>query len=163
MDCVDCHNRPSHIFQPPDREIDRAISEGLIDRSLPFIKRESLRIIESEYASGEEAREAISDELGRYYAENYPDVSAQQSDDVNSAARALGDIYSVNVFPQMNVGWNTYPNHIGHQTSPGCFRCHSRRMRTTERVEIRSGCDVCHTVLSNREEDPQVLTDLLRK
>jgi hypothetical protein len=161
MDCVDCHNRPSHIYQPPDREIDSAISDGLIDRSLPFVKRESLRIIDSEYPSHEEARTVITGELERFYAENYPEVSAERSDDINAAAQTLGDIYSVNVFPQMNVWWNTYPNHIGHQTSPGCFRCHARKMRTAERVEIRNDCDVCHVVLANREENPQILTDLI--
>jgi len=161
MDCVDCHNRPSHIFQAPDREIDRAMSDGLIDRSLPFVKRESLRIIDSEYPSHEEARTVITGELERFYAENYPEVSAERSDDINAAAQTLGDIYAVNVFPQMNVLWNTYPNHIGHQTSPGCFRCHARSMRTAERVEIRNDCDVCHVVLANREENPQILTGLI--
>jgi len=161
MDCVDCHNRPSHIYQPPDREIDSAISDGLIDRSLPFVKRESLRIIDSEYPSHEEARTAITGELERFYVENYPEVSAERSDDINAAAQTLGDIYAVNVFPQMNVWWNTYPNHIGHQTSPGCFRCHARKMRTAERVEIRNDCDVCHIVLANREENPQILMDLI--
>lgn len=161
MDCVDCHNRPSHIYQPPDREIDRAMSDGLIERSLPFVKRESLRIIDSEYPSHEEARTVITEELERFYVENYPEVSAERSDDINAAAQTLGDIYAVNVFPQMNVWWNTYPNHIGHQTSPGCFRCHARRMRTAERVEIKNDCDVCHAVLANKEENPQILTDLL--
>jgi hypothetical protein len=161
MDCVDCHNRPSHIFQPPDREIDRAMNDGLIDRSLPFVKRESLRIINAEYPSHEEARTAITEELGRFYAENYPAVSAERSADIDVVAQTLGDIYSVNVFPQMNVWWNTYPNHIGHQASPGCTRCHARKMRTAERVAISSDCDVCHVVLANKEENPQLLTDLI--
>ena len=33
-------------------------------------------------------------------------------------------IYARNVFPEMKVGWGTYPNNIGHEDFPGCFRCH---------------------------------------
>ena len=63
MDCVDCHNRPSHIYKPAASEIDRVINEGLVDRSLPFVKREALRNIDAEYPSHEEARAVISEEL----------------------------------------------------------------------------------------------------
>jgi hypothetical protein len=40
MDCVDCHNRPTHIYRTPEDEIDLAMAEGRIDRTLPFIHRE---------------------------------------------------------------------------------------------------------------------------
>ena len=158
MDCVDCHNRPSHIYQAPGSEIDLAISNGLIDRSLPFVKRESLRIIDAEYPSHEDARVAITEQLGQYYADNYPGLAVEQSVAITAAAQALGDIYSVNVFPQMKVWWNTYPNHIGHEESPGCFRCHDKKMRTAERVQISSDCDTCHVILADREENPEIMT-----
>ncbi len=160
MDCVDCHNRPSHVYQPPGSEIDLAIQGGLIDRSLPFVKREGLRIIDAEYESHEAARVTITAELERYYNENYPAIAADQADVIVAAANALGDIYSLNVFPQMKVWWNTYPNHIGHEESPGCYRCHDKKMRTAERVQITSDCDACHTVLAEREENPEILTSL---
>jgi len=160
MDCVDCHNRPSHKYFPPDFEIDAALRDDLIDRSLPFIKKEGLRIIDAEYPSHEEARQAISTELGRYYEENYPDVAAERADDIATAATVLGDIYSVNVFPQMQVWWNTYPEHIGHETSDGCYRCHGKRLRTAERENISRDCDVCHSVLAEEEEDPEILRQL---
>jgi hypothetical protein len=160
MDCVDCHNRPSHNYQAPDSEIDVAIRDGLIDRSLPFVRREGLRIIDAEYPSHEEAREVISDELTQYYAENHPEVSADKQAAISEAAQALGDIYSLNVFPQMQVWWNTYPEHIGHERSDGCFRCHGKRLRTKEREHISRDCDTCHTVLAEREEDPEILTQL---
>lgn len=160
MDCVDCHNRPSHIYQPPGKEIDKAISAGLIDRSLPFVKRESMRIIDAEYESHEVARVVIADELTAYYAENYPDTSAESSDAISAAADTLGDIYSVNVFPQMKVWWNTYPNHIGHEQSPGCYRCHKKSMRTAERVAISKDCDTCHVLLAEEEENPEIMSTL---
>jgi len=160
MDCVDCHNRPSHIYQPPDHEIDRAILTGQIDRTLPFVKRESMRIIDAEYESHEVARVAITEQLTQYYAENYPDQSVEKSAAILAAANALGDIYSVNVFPQMKVWWNTYPNHIGHEQSPGCFRCHKKSMRTEDRVEISRDCDTCHVLLAEEEENPHIMSIL---
>jgi hypothetical protein len=160
MDCVDCHNRPSHIYQEPGKEIDRAISAGLIDRSLPYVKRESLRIIDAEYDSHEAARVAITDGLTQFYADNYPGQAAENADAITAAANALGDIYSVNVFPQMKVWWNTYPNHIGHEQSPGCYRCHKKSMRTEERVAISRDCDTCHVLLAEEEENPHIMTIL---
>jgi len=160
MDCVDCHNRPSHNYQAPDSEIDVAIRDGLIDRTLPYIKKEGLRVINAEYASHEEAREVISAELNKYYLENHPIVAADRADDIATAASALGDIYSVNVFPQMKVWWDTYPEHIGHERSEGCYRCHGKRLRTEDREHISRDCDVCHTVLAEEEESPEILTQL---
>ncbi len=160
MDCVDCHNRPSHIYQPPNKEVDKAINAGLIDRTLPFVKRESMRIIDAEYDSHEVAREEISAQLTQYYAENYPLQSAENADAILTAADTLGDIYSVNVFPQMKVWWNTYPNHIGHEQSPGCYRCHKKSMRTGERVSISRECDTCHVLLAEEEENPHIMTTL---
>ena len=160
MDCVDCHNRPSHNYQAPDSEIDVAMRDGLIDKTLPFVRKEGLRIIDAEYDSHEAAREFITAELNNYYLDNYPDLAGERADDIAQAATTLGDIYSVNVFPQMKVWWNTYPEHIGHERSEGCFRCHGKRLRTKEREHISRDCDVCHSVLAEREEDPEILTQL---
>lgn len=160
MDCVDCHNRPSHNYQAPDTEIDAAITNGLIDRTLPFIKREGLRIIDAQYPSHEEARATITTQLTQYYADNHPELAASRADDIAAVAKVLGDIYTVNVFPKMQVWWNTYPEHIGHERSEGCFRCHGKRLRTEDRETISRDCDTCHSVLAEREEDPEILTQL---
>ena len=61
MDCVDCHNRPSHIYRDAEHEMDLALVEGRIDRSLPFVKREGLRILrKKEYESHAAAREGLA-------------------------------------------------------------------------------------------------------
>ncbi len=156
MDCVDCHNRPTHVYDSPGPAIDNAINEGLIDRSLPFVKRESLRIVQEKYDSHETARAGLSSELARFYEENYPDVAAQNADLITAAGETLGDIYSVNIFPQMEVWWDTYPNHIGHEQSDGCFRCHKRSMRTEDRKQVSNDCDTCHLVLAEEEENPDI-------
>jgi hypothetical protein len=164
MDCVDCHNRPTHIYRPPGEEIDQLMSAGRIDTSLPFMKREGVRILEeAEYDSHDAARIGISEALHAFYRENYPDVVAQNAVAVTEAADALGDIYSWNVFPHMRVRWDTYPDHSGHppvrsrQDAPGCFRCHNRDHQTADGERISRSCDLCHTVLAQGEEDPEIL------
>ncbi|MBT8080901.1 MAG: NapC/NirT family cytochrome c [Gammaproteobacteria bacterium] len=160
MDCVDCHNRPTHIYESPGPAIDTAIANGRIDRGLPFVKRESLRIIQAKYDSHEAARGGIAGELAAFYAESYPDLATARADDIAAAADALGDIYSVNVFPQMEVWWDTYPDHIGHEQSDGCFRCHKRSMRTAEREQVSDDCENCHILLAEEEENPDIVSVL---
>lgn len=160
MDCVDCHNRPAHQYKSPGDEVDRAIAEGLIDRSLPFVKREAMRVIQEQYPSHEEARAVIGDELRQFYLDNYPELATEQAAAIEAAAAALGDVYANNVFPGMNVWWDTYPDHIGHTQSAGCERCHTRGMRTSEREQIDGDCETCHILLAEEEEDPDIVSVL---
>ncbi len=158
MDCVDCHNRPAHNYQSAGHEVDRAIADGRIDRSLPFVKREAMRVIQEQYPSHAEARAAMTGELTQFYADNYPDLASANAAAIDAAATALGNIYAANVFPGMEIWWDTYPNHIGHTQSAGCERCHTRRMRTAEREQIDSECETCHVLLAEEEENPQILS-----
>jgi hypothetical protein len=160
MDCIDCHNRPSHIYREPAIEIDAALADGRIDTSLPYIKREGLRLIKVDYASEAQARAAISKEVDAFYRAQYPAVTSERASAVTQAGKALGDIWSWNVFPQMKVAWNTYPNHIGHQQSPGCLRCHDNKHVTETGAKISKKCDVCHNVVAEDEAAPEVLKAL---
>jgi hypothetical protein len=160
MDCVDCHNRPSHIYRDPGVEIDLALTDGRIDTSLPFIKREGLRVLKVEYASEAQARAAIAKEIDGFYRAQYPQVTSERASAVTQAGKALGDIWSWNVFPAMKVTWNTYPNHIGHQQSPGCQRCHDNKHVTESGTKISKKCDVCHNVVAEDEAAPEVLKSL---
>jgi hypothetical protein len=154
MDCVDCHNRPTHIYRQPGEELDTAIQEGRIDRGLPYVRREGRKLLEATYASHQEARDSISTALTTFYGENYPESA---NGEVQQAVNAIGDIYTWNVFPVMNVEWDTYPNHIGHESSPGCFRCHNDTHETEDGEVISQDCDTCHTLLAMEEENPEVL------
>jgi len=159
MDCVDCHNRASHIYRTPEFEVDLALEEGRIDRSLPYIRREGLRIItEKEYTSHAEAREGIAAAVKTFYAENYPALAGTPA--VEQAGKALGDAYAWNNFPHMKVTWNTYPNHIGHQQSPGCFRCHDNKHKTDEGDKIGKKCSTCHNIVADEESDSALLQEL---
>jgi hypothetical protein len=159
MDCVDCHNRASHIYRSPQFEVDLALAEGRIDRSLPYIKREGVRILtEKVYPSHEEARTGIAAAVKAFYAANYPDRA--DSPAVEQAGKALGDAYAWNNFPHMNVTWNLYPNHIGHQDSPGCFRCHDNKHKTETGEKIGKKCNTCHNLVAEEESDSALLQEL---
>jgi len=157
MDCIDCHNRPSHIYRLPEAEIDRALAEGRIDKTMPFIRLQGLKALRGEYASHEEARAKIATNLAAFYAEGHPGVEPAK---VETAARELGTIYADNVFPTMNIKWGTYPSHLGHVDSPGCFRCHDGEHKDDKGTVISQDCDTCHTVLAMEEHDPAVLKTL---
>ncbi len=154
MDCVDCHNRPSHTFSMPEAEMDRALQNGRLDRSLPFLRREGLRALRGDYPSHVEAREKITEALTTFYAEAYPEVEPAR---VTQAAGVLADVYGRNVFPAMNVAWGTYTNHLGHTDFPGCFRCHDDEHTTPDGQVISQDCSTCHTLLAMEEENPEVL------
>ncbi len=159
MDCVDCHNRASHIYRSPEFEVDLALEQGRIDRSLPYIRREGLRIItEKEYASHAEAREGIAAAVKAFYAQSYPDLAGTPA--VEQAGMALGDAYAWNNFPHMQVKWNTYPNHIGHQDSPGCFRCHDNKHKTETGEKVGKKCGTCHNIVAEEESDSALLQEL---
>ena len=159
MDCVDCHNRPSHIYRSPEAEVDLALEEGRIDRALPFIKREGVRILtETVYDSHEAARAGISAAVRTFYEQNYPDLASSPA--VEQAARALGDAYCWNNFPHMKVTWNLYPNHIGHQESPGCFRCHDNKHKADDGEKVSRKCSTCHEIVAEEESDSELLQEL---
>ena len=160
MECVDCHNRPTHVFGTPAHEVDAALKDGRIDNSLAFIKREALRVLQAEYPSAEQARAAISRDISAFYHSNYPDVAGARASAVTQAGRALGDIWAVNVFPHMKVTWNTYNNYIGHQQSPGCWRCHDNKHVTATGEKIRKKCELCHNVVAEDDAAPAVLKEL---
>jgi hypothetical protein len=160
MDCVDCHNRPTHIYRTPEEEVDAALFSGKL-ASLPYIRREGVAALQDEYGSHAEAREGISERIETFYGDNYPDLLAGvERAAIMEAGQELGEMYGRNVFPQMNVTWGTYPDHIGHEKSIGCFRCHNDEHVTDDGDVISQDCDVCHGVLAWDEEDPEILQTL---
>jgi hypothetical protein len=167
MDCVDCHNRPTHIYRAPEQELDAALLDRRIDSSLPYVRREGLKALQAEYPSHAAAREGIARTIGGFYAQSYPQVAADKKDAVAAAGQALGDIWAWNVFPDMNVKWGTYRNHIGHPADMsgdvGCFRCHDEEHKTADGKAISQDCGTCHEVLAQDEKDPEAVQVALKR
>ncbi len=146
MDCVDCHNQPSHTFKSPSQAVDQALAAGKIDRSLPYIRRRLVELLSRSYPSVEVATMTLDKELTNYYRTSYPALYTARADAVRQAIRVAQNIYRTNIFPEMKVDWRTYPNNIGHKDSPGCFRCHDLHHLSADGSNIPMDCDLCHTI-----------------
>jgi len=160
MDCVDCHNRPTHIYGLPAQEVDAALAADRLDKELPFIRREAVQALQVNYVSAAEARAGLSKTLKQFYAKSYPDVSTARSTQIDAAVGTVQEIYESNVFPEMRVQWGTYPNFLGHQERPGCLRCHDGEHLTDSGEKISKSCDRCHATLATEEENPEILQAL---
>ena len=160
MDCIDCHNRPTHWFREPGPEIDQAILTHRIDTALPWIKREGLKALQVAYPSHEAARAGIEKQLADFYRQLDPAGFAVREPLVKAAAAALGDIYGWNVWPHMRITWGTYPSFLGHNQAPGCFRCHDGDHADKSGKAISQDCGLCHSLLAVDEKDPKILSQL---
>ena len=157
MQCVDCHNRPTHAFDLPDRAMDKAMSLGQMPATLPFLKKKGVELLKTEYPSNAEAERRIPADLVAYYRQAYPKVASEREPDVAAAAKALVRIYDTNVFPDLRVGWGQYPNNLGHEAFPGCFRCHDGQHKGADGRTITQDCGVCHEAVAMEESAPEVL------
>jgi Zn finger protein HypA/HybF involved in hydrogenase expression len=160
MQCVDCHNRPAHSFEVPDRAVDGAIENGQLPSSLPFIKKMGVDLIKGDYSSSQEAGQKIDAALANFYRDKYPEVFGKRPADIAAAGQALLAIYKRNVFPNLKVSWGTYPNNLGHADYPGCFRCHDGSHTTADKKTITQDCAACHQALAVEEESPEILKTL---
>jgi hypothetical protein len=145
LDCVDCHNRPSHPFDASaDRAVNGALERGEIPLTLPYVKREATAALEEAYPTQTAAFDAIAARLREFYRLEYPEVYMGDRQDVERAVAGAQRLYRRNIFPTMNVTWGTYPNNIGHMDFPGCFRCHDESHTTTDGLTIGQDCTLCH-------------------
>ena len=160
MDCMDCHNRPAHAYDLPDRALDKAMNASQVSTGLPFAKKAALQILKEKYSSREEAADRIPADFTKFYRETYPAVWAQRQAEVTSSGNEVLAIWDRNIFPAMNVTWGKYPINIGHTDFPGCFRCHDGGHAPTSGDPITQDCNACHNLLSMDEANPKILTDL---
>jgi nitrate/TMAO reductase-like tetraheme cytochrome c subunit len=160
MDCMDCHNQATHVFQTAQQALDEAMVDGTPSPSLPFVHKQGLKLIQATYTSQAEAGAKIVTGLNDFYRTQYPQVWNGQRPQIDAAARRLVAMYNRNVFPEMKVTWGTYPNNIGHMDYPGCFRCHDGSHTTKSGKTLSNDCSLCHNLLATDETNPSVLNDL---
>ena len=146
MDCLDCHNRPAHAFATSAaRAVDAALAVGRLDPTLPFIRREAVRLLNEDYDGTDTAGDAIAVALDRFYTSNYPDLVATAPDRVRDAAAGVQALAVRNLFPDMGIDWGTHRRQIGHADERGCFRCHDERHVTDDGATIGQDCELCHS------------------
>ena len=144
LDCIDCHNRAAHYIPYPEQSVDEAIEHGLISADLPFIRKNAVELLGSEYESNEQAFAAI-DDLKDEYKSSDPKKVAQ-------AVETITRLYESTHFPEMLLNWQTNPNNERHTPTAGCFRCHDgnhvlvNSAGTGSEEVISVKCNLCHTV-----------------
>ena len=146
MDCMDCHTRPSHKYLPPVTFVNHAITSGEISRDIPEIKTVLLEVCDAEYATIDSARKAIESYILEFYENDYPEVFEEQREVLDRAIKVMQDEYAKNIFPEMKVTWEKYPDHIGHLEFNGCFRCHNDTHVSMTGKTISMDCNLCHII-----------------
>jgi len=148
MDCIDCHNRPTHTFHVPSKAIDWLLDTHpeLVD--LPYFKRQAIAAINGEYETQTAGVTAVREAIVEFYRTEYPDLASAEPELVQQGAESASQAYGKTVFPEMDTNWETHPNHIGHDDFPGCWRCHDDEMATADGGHvIPMDCENCHVFL----------------
>lgn len=144
LDCIDCHNRPTHIFDSPYSALDLSMWLGRIDPSLPFIKKKAAEALVKAAGAVSQARgiELIAQNLSKEYSDY------QDQPKIGQAISDTQRIFRENFFPEMKTDWKVRPNHIGHYIWPGCFRCHDGSHVDETGRAISNACNSCHIITS---------------
>jgi hypothetical protein len=165
MDCVDCHNRPTHVFdESPAAAVDRAMAGGQLDAKTPFLVATSRAVLSSPPSDGN-----FRAALEAAYRSSHPDVKVEPAT-LDQAGKALAELYSRNVYPKMNVSWGTYRSRLGHKHEGdkgdeiGCFRCHDneheKRLASGGTKRLRQSCEECHEQLVAGEDPAKLEAEL---
>ncbi len=153
MDCIDCHNRPSHIFNPADKSVNLSLSMGKIDVELPYIKSLAVEALEFPYSNKVVGIDSIKTFIEGFYRTNYPELSRLKKQSILKSIIEIQKIYARNYFPKMNTNWKAFPNHISHLYDTGCFRCHDGKHVSDEGKIISKDCTLCHTIIDQVTPD----------
>lgn len=161
MDCMDCHNRPSHNYQTPVHFVNNLITSGKIPAELPDVKYMSMEALNDDYPTVDSAMKGIESQFDEYYSFMYEDIYNDEPGLIKKAIEGVQEGYKENIFPEMKVKWNVYPNHIGHLEFNGCFRCHNNRHTAESGQVISMDCNLCHTIIAQGTPDSmQVISGL---
>ncbi|MBI4659828.1 MAG: NapC/NirT family cytochrome c [Verrucomicrobia bacterium] len=141
MDCMDCHNRPAHMFESPNAAVDLAMKLGKIDSSMPYIKTNAVYVLTQCYTNETDAVQKIATHL----ANQYPGAAR-----IGKTIETVQQIYRDNFFPEMKANWRVYPDNIGHKDWPGCFRCHDGKHTSKDGKSMikANDCNACHLILA---------------
>lgn len=158
MDCMDCHNRPTHIFHSPSYAVNLALGTRKIDPKLPSIKQTGVELLAANYDSTNSALNAIENGVKKFYQDNNLNLTNDKDGEISRAIVELQNIYRNNFFPNMKVRWDIYPTNIGHLNFPGCFRCHDGLHKSADGKVITNDCNACHAIIAQGKSQKMVFT-----
>lgn len=153
MDCIDCHNRPSHRYLNPAAAVNRQIALGEIDASIPSIKTTAVDLLEAGYETEDDALASIEAELVAHFETEIPERLASDRATLDRTIDAVQQVYALNYFPEMDTDWMSHPDNIGHLRFPGCMRCHTESHVADTGATLNRDCNTCHYIMT-RETSP---------
>ena len=160
MDCMDCHNRPSHDYKSQVSFINNAMTAGIIPKELPDIKSLSMEILAVDFPTTDSAMKYIEFAVNEYYEIMHEDLFAQKKNLIAKAILGIQEEFKLNIFPEMKVKWDAYPNQIGHLEFNGCFRCHNNKQQDGNGRFISMDCNLCHTIVAQGVPDTLQVTTI---
>ncbi len=154
LDCVDCHNRATHIYEDPATAIDWRLSTGQLETDLPYLKRVALEAVTIGYPDSASAMSGIENHLYGFYRRRFPEQVSAWTSSIDETAAVLQAVYRRNRHHRMNVDWGAYPDHLRHEAGSGCFRCHNPNLKADDGSEISSDCTLCHSIAAYDSPHP---------
>ena len=160
MDCIDCHNRPSHNYNSPTVYFDKAMLTGAVSKSIPFFKKVAMGILRETFSDKDTALMKIEETLTSYYKSDLNEYYEKNKDLVNNSVASVQKAFSQNTFPKLKVTYDNYPEHIGHLESDGCFRCHNDSFKSDNGRTITRDCNLCHTIVGQGTQGTMQYTSI---
>jgi hypothetical protein len=160
MDCIDCHNRPSHNYNSPPVYFDKAMLTKKVSQEIPFIKRTSMEILRNTFPDKDTAFMMIRKGITDFYKSGFAEYYKNNYSKIDESVTALQKAYSQNTFPGMKVVYDAFPEHIGHLEVEGCFRCHNDAFTSADGRKITRDCNLCHTIVGQGKIDQMQLTNI---
>jgi mono/diheme cytochrome c family protein len=133
------------MVYPPRDTVDQLMARGLISADIPEIRRQAVEVYQTVYETTEAGINRIGS-LASFYETYYPDYYAQNTEQINAAIAALQEAYRGSVYPEQKSDWASHPSNVGHQDTPGCFRCHDGKHLSSAGEAIRLECNLCHSI-----------------
>ncbi|NVN95698.1 MAG: NapC/NirT family cytochrome c [Bacteroidetes bacterium] len=160
MDCMDCHNRPSHEYRSPSKYINTLLASQPQLASIPWLKSAVMDAVKVPYSTTDSAANEIKNKIIKYYKEQYPAIYKKNGKEILSAIEEIKTVYFKNTFPEMKVDYSVYPRHIGHLESNGCFRCHNDKFKSPTGKKISKDCNLCHTIVAQGKSNDMKYTGI---
>jgi NapC/NirT cytochrome c family, N-terminal region len=160
MDCIDCHNRPSHNYNSPPVYINKVLLNGSVSKDIPFIKKVAMEVLKQTFTNRDTALMIIRDSITKFYKSDYKGYFLKNGNFIDNSIAGIQKAFSENTFPGMKVTYDAYPEHIGHLESEGCFRCHNNNFKSESGRTITRDCNLCHSIVGQGKPGAMQITNV---
>lgn len=160
MDCMDCHNRPSHHYFTPQEFIDISMANGDMSSDIPYIKHIAMEVLKDPFENKDTAMLFIENSVRDFYKQEHPAVWESSKEKIELAITEIKRKFNQNIFPAMGASWDSYPDYLGHKVYDGCFRCHTGKHVAENGRTISRDCNLCHSIVSQGPKGNEVSTSI---